>query len=89
MEEDGHPESGPHAIFDYPSSETSVFYDVNDLIIHYVKRQPNVQKDEKRQAKRFLKRQIPEFFNIPPQPMSDDEDTDEPECLGSFHFLGI
>uniref|UniRef100_A0A0N5AGI1 HDAC_interact domain-containing protein n=1 Tax=Syphacia muris TaxID=451379 RepID=A0A0N5AGI1_9BILA len=74
MEEGGPAESGPHCIFDYPSTDTSVFYDVNDLIIHYVKRQQNIQKEEKKQAKRFLKRLIPEFFNIPSQPMSDEED---------------
>lgn len=82
MEEGGVPESGPHCILDYPQTDTSVFYDVNDLIIHYVKRQQSIQKEEKKQAKRFLKRLIPEFFNIPSQPMSDEEDDDESHLSG-------
>lgn len=76
MEEGGPSEVGPHCILDYPS-DMSVLYDVNDLVIHYVKRQPSIQKEEKRQAKRCLKRLIPEFFNIAPQEMSDEEDNDE------------
>ncbi|KHN75090.1 Paired amphipathic helix protein Sin3a [Toxocara canis] len=72
-EEGASTEIGPHCIYDYPE-DMSVLYDVNDLVIHYVKRQPNVQKDEKRHAKKTLKRFLPELFNIPAQPMSDEED---------------
>ncbi|MFH4982381.1 hypothetical protein AB6A40_009090 [Gnathostoma spinigerum] len=76
MEEGGPPEWGPHGIFDYPD-DMSVLYDVNDLVIHYVKRQQNMQKEEKRQAKRCLKRLLPELFNLPPQEMSDQEDSED------------
>lgn len=89
MEEGGPAESGPHCILDYPQTETSVFYDVNDLIIHYVKRQQNIQKEEKKQAKRFLKRLIPEFFNIPSQPMSDEEDDEEPRTTGDHQGMSL
>ncbi|VDK50503.1 unnamed protein product [Anisakis simplex] len=83
-EENASTEIGPHCIYDYPE-DMSVLYDVNDLVIHYVKRQPNIQKDEKRDAKKTLKRFIPELFNIPPQPMSDEEDNgSEGERHGFF-----
>lgn len=70
------PDSGPHFIYRYPK-DMSVLYDVNDIVIHYVKRQPNIQKEEKRHAKRYLKRFIPELFNVPQQSLSDEEDTNE------------
>lgn len=66
----------------------SVLYDVNDLVIHYVKRQPNIQKEEKGHAKKTLKRFLPELFNIPAQQMSDDEDScAEPKHSGMFTFF--
>uniref|UniRef100_A0A915BD67 Paired amphipathic helix protein Sin3b n=1 Tax=Parascaris univalens TaxID=6257 RepID=A0A915BD67_PARUN len=73
-EEGASTEIGPHCIYDYPD-DMSVLYDVNDLVIHYVKRQPNIQKEEKGHAKKTLKRFLPELFNIPAQQMSDDEDS--------------
>ncbi|VDN06343.1 unnamed protein product [Thelazia callipaeda] len=66
-------EYGPHCIYSYPQ-DMSVLYDVNDLVIHYVKRQANIQKEEKSLAKRYLKRFLPELFNVPPQELSDEED---------------
>nr|CTP81770.1 BMA-SIN-3 [Brugia malayi] len=68
-------EYGPHCVYSYPE-DIRVLYDVNDLIIHYVKRQANIQKEEKRHAKRYLKRFVPELFNIPPQELSDEEEVE-------------
>ncbi|VDN44224.1 unnamed protein product [Gongylonema pulchrum] len=67
---------GPHCLYKYPE-DMSVLYDVNDLVIHYVKRQVNIQKEEKRNTKRYLKRFIPEMFNVPQQELSDEEDAPE------------
>ncbi|KAM3721596.1 Paired amphipathic helix protein Sin3a [Dirofilaria immitis] len=69
-------EYGPHCIYSYPE-DIRVLYDVSDLIIHYVKRQANIQKEEKRHAKRYLKRFIPELFNVPLQELSDEEETED------------
>uniref|UniRef100_A0A0R3RJ47 HDAC_interact domain-containing protein n=1 Tax=Elaeophora elaphi TaxID=1147741 RepID=A0A0R3RJ47_9BILA len=69
-------EYGPHCIYSYPE-DIHVLYDVNDLVIHYVKRQANIQKEEKRHAKRYLKRFVPELFNIPPQELSDEEEIED------------
>ncbi|EFO25910.1 hypothetical protein LOAG_02581 [Loa loa] len=74
-------EYGPHCIYSYPE-DTRVLYDVNDLVIHYVKRQANIQKEEKRHAKRYLKRFVPELFNIPPQDLSDEEEVEERDHIG-------
>lgn len=77
-------EYGPHCIYSYPD-DIRVLYDVNDLVIHYVKRQANIQKEEKRHAKRYLKRFVPELFNILPQELSDEE-TEERGSVGLFCF---
>ncbi|VDK65189.1 unnamed protein product [Onchocerca ochengi] len=74
-------EYGPHCIYSYPD-DIRVLYDVNDLVIHYVKRQANIQKEEKRHAKRYLKRFIPELFNVPPQELSDEEETEDRDYVG-------
>uniref|UniRef100_A0A915PT96 Histone deacetylase interacting domain-containing protein n=1 Tax=Setaria digitata TaxID=48799 RepID=A0A915PT96_9BILA len=74
-------EYGPHCIYSYPE-DISVLYDVNDLVIHYVKRQANIQKEEKRHAKRYLKRFIPELFNVPPQELSDEEELEDRGRVG-------
>ncbi|CAG9530857.1 unnamed protein product [Cercopithifilaria johnstoni] len=74
-------EYGPHCIYSYPE-DIRVLYDVNDLVIHYVKRQANIQKEEKRHAKRYLKRFVPELFNIPPQELSDEEELENRDRTG-------
>ncbi|KAL3998087.1 Sin3 co-repressor family protein [Acanthocheilonema viteae] len=74
-------EYGPHCIYSYPE-DIRVLYDVNDLVIHYVKRQANIQKEEKRHAKRYLKRFVPELFNIPPQELSDEEEVEDRDRVG-------
>ncbi|MCP9261124.1 Paired amphipathic helix protein Sin3a [Dirofilaria immitis] len=81
-------EYGPHCIYSYPE-DIRVLYDVSDLIIHYVKRQANIQKEEKRHAKRYLKRFIPELFNVPLQELSDEEETEDRDHVEIFdgHYL--
>lgn len=46
---------GPHLILKYPE-DRSILDDASDLIIHYVKRQANIQKDEKRIVKRIMRK---------------------------------
>lgn len=49
-----------------------------------MKRQANIQKEEKRHAKRYLKRFVPELFNIPPQELSDEEEIGDRDRVGLF-----
>ena len=57
----------------YPTSR-SVFYDVNDLLIHHVKRQTGIQKDEKTKIKRLLRQLLPDLFGLDREELSDDEE---------------
>lgn len=88
IEETSSIESGPHCIYKYPK-DMNVLYDVNDLIIHYVRRQTNIQISEKRYIKRFLRRLIPELFNIDPQELSDDEDGEETDFNGNLKVFWL
>lgn len=47
-------EGGPHMILEYPE-DVSVMHDVNELLIHHVKRQQNIPKKEKFMIKKLLR----------------------------------
>uniref|UniRef100_A0A1I7WHQ2 HDAC_interact domain-containing protein n=1 Tax=Heterorhabditis bacteriophora TaxID=37862 RepID=A0A1I7WHQ2_HETBA len=72
--EDGHCEDlGPHMVIQYPE-DRSVIHDASDLIIHYIKRQSNIQKDEKKKLKEY----VTEWFGVEDEEMSDAEDNSSP-----------
>ena len=75
----------PHLIYIY---ENKSMIDVScNLIIHHVKRQTSIHKEDKQKIKQLMKHFIPDLFSTPRGELSDDEfDEDEkfscPKTLG-------
>ncbi|KAK0425907.1 hypothetical protein QR680_009450 [Steinernema hermaphroditum] len=65
---------GPEMYMVY-CKDRNVIYDVNDLLIHHVKRLPNLQKEEKQVVKVHVKKTLLELFGLEAQLLSDDEET--------------
>ncbi|KPM05974.1 paired amphipathic helix protein Sin3a-like protein [Sarcoptes scabiei] len=65
----------PHMIFVYP--DKSMIGIASNLIIHHVKRQTSVHKDDKRKIKHMMRQFIPDLFATPRGDMSDDEIDDD------------
>lgn len=80
---EGNLESGiaqqPHMIFVY--KDKSMIEEACNLIIHHVKRQTSVHKEDKQKVKQLLRQFIPDLFATPRGELSDDElddnDTDD------------
>lgn len=68
---------GPHLTLEY--QDYSILEDVNNLLIHHVKRQTGIQKDDKHKIKMLLRHFILDFFKHPRQEMSEDEREDDDE----------
>uniref|UniRef100_A0A158PBC3 HDAC_interact domain-containing protein n=1 Tax=Angiostrongylus cantonensis TaxID=6313 RepID=A0A158PBC3_ANGCA len=68
---------GPHIVLLYPE-DRSVLHDTSNLIIHYVKRQSNIHKEEKNKIKCILRRFVTEWFGIDDEEMSDGEENSDP-----------
>ncbi|XP_066583983.1 paired amphipathic helix protein Sin3a-like isoform X2 [Prorops nasuta] len=62
---------GPHLILPY--KDKSVIDDAANLLIHHVKRQTAIHKEDKQRIKQLLKHFIPDLFFHPRQELSDDE----------------
>ena len=71
--------SGPHLILPY--KDKSVLDDAANLLIHHVKRQTAIHKEDKQRIKLLLKHFIPDLFFHPRQELSDDEQDDESESI--------
>ncbi|XP_055307876.1 paired amphipathic helix protein Sin3a-like, partial [Sitodiplosis mosellana] len=67
--------TGPHLVLPY--KDKSILDDAANLLIHHVKRQTAVQKQEKTRIKHILRHFIPDLFFWPRQQLSDDERDDE------------
>ncbi|XP_076323407.1 paired amphipathic helix protein Sin3a-like [Tachypleus tridentatus] len=67
--------SGPHLSVMY--SDKSVLEDAANLIIHHVKRQTGIHKEDKQKIKLFMRHFIPDFFSVPRGELSDDENERE------------
>lgn len=52
----------------------NVVHDASELIVHHVKRQPNLPKREKQAIKRVLRCLVPRLFGGETESMSDDDD---------------
>lgn len=65
------PSEGPHLTLSY--RDRSVLDDACNLLLHHVRRQSGIQKEDKRKIKQILKRFVPDLFNHPRMEMSDDE----------------
>ncbi|XP_034946100.1 paired amphipathic helix protein Sin3a isoform X2 [Chelonus insularis] len=73
----GHSNIGPHLVLSY--KDKSVFDDAANLLIHHVKRQTAIHKEDKQRIKILLKHFIPDLFFHPRQELSDDERDDDEE----------
>lgn len=76
---------GPHMSVEY--SDMQILDDVNNLLIHHVKRQTSIHKEDKHKIKVLLKHFLMDLFKHPRQEMSedereDDEDSEKDEALG-------
>ncbi|XP_078328570.1 paired amphipathic helix protein Sin3a-like isoform X2 [Crassostrea virginica] len=67
----------PHLSYVY--KDRSVIEDAASLILHHMKRQAGIHKDDKHKIKLLLRQLIPDLFFTPRQEMSDDEDDDDME----------
>lgn len=63
--------SGPHLILPY--KDKTILDDAANLLIHHVKRQTGIQKQEKARIKHILRQFVPDLFFAPRQQLSDDE----------------
>lgn len=69
-------ERNPHLIIKYDekqSDDESILEDAAALIIHHVKRQQSIQKEDKNKMKQIMKHFIPDFFFVQRGCLSDDE----------------
>lgn len=67
--------TGPHLTLSY--KDKTILEDAANLLIHHVKRQTGIQKQEKTKIKHILRQFIPDIFFAPRQQLSDDERDDE------------
>ncbi|XP_017053877.1 uncharacterized protein LOC108096633 isoform X2 [Drosophila ficusphila] len=70
---------GPHLVLPY--KDKTILDDAANLLIHHVKRQTGIQKQEKQKIKQIIRQFVPDLFFAPRQPLSDDERED------AFPFL--
>uniref|UniRef100_A0A1A9WNV6 Paired amphipathic helix protein Sin3a n=1 Tax=Glossina brevipalpis TaxID=37001 RepID=A0A1A9WNV6_9MUSC len=90
-DDNGEPVTGPHLILPY--KDKTILDDAANLLIHHVKRQTGIQKQEKTKIKQILRQFVPDLFFAIRQPLSDDEredaddnekmDLDPANCSGS------
>ncbi|XP_011295648.1 uncharacterized protein LOC101889781 isoform X2 [Musca domestica] len=73
-DENGEPITGPHLILPY--KDKTILDDAANLLIHHVKRQTGIQKQEKTKIKHILRQFVPDLFFSTRQPLSDDERED-------------
>lgn len=77
--------SGPHLVLPY--KDKTILDDAANLLIHHVKRQTGIQKQEKARIKHILRQFVPDLFFAPRQQLSDDER--EEGLWGFFFFFGL
>ena len=72
LEQTGSPVvGGPHLTLQY--RDKSILDDAANLLIHHVKRQTSIHKEDKQKIKALLKQNLPDIFFHPRQEMSDTE----------------
>lgn len=79
---DGHAQpssdlSGPHLSYIY--KERSIIEDVASLVVHHLKRQASIQKEDKQKMKQLMYQFLPQLFHMPPGELSDDEGAGDDE----------
>lgn len=63
--------TGPHMSLAY--IDRSILDDAANLIIHHVKRQTGINKEDKQKIKQLLRQFVPDLFCLPRGELSDDE----------------
>lgn len=76
-EENGTPASGPHLTFAY--EDRQILEDAAALIIHHVKRQTSIQKEDKYKIKQIIHHFIPDMLFSQRGALSDAEEEEEDE----------
>ncbi|RWS25812.1 Paired amphipathic helix protein Sin3a-like protein, partial [Leptotrombidium deliense] len=66
-----HHSSGPHVTLVY--NNKSMIEEACNLIIHHVKRQTSIHKEDKQKIKQLLRHFVPDLFATPRSDLSDDE----------------
>ncbi|ELT88117.1 hypothetical protein CAPTEDRAFT_177539 [Capitella teleta] len=64
-------ETGPHLSYVY--KDRSVIDDITSLVVHHLKRQSSIQKEDKHKMKVLMHHFLPMLFHLPPNELSDDE----------------
>ncbi|KAL3085001.1 hypothetical protein niasHS_010070 [Heterodera schachtii] len=68
---------GPQVAIEYPP-DPQVFHETNELLLHYIKRQPNIPKREKAKIKEVLHSIIPKLFMLHIEmAFADNEEVEE------------
>lgn len=70
-----------------PYRDKSILDDAANLLIHHVKRQTAVQKQEKTRIKHIIRHFIPDLFFWPRQQLSDDERDDGTSLIFRAEFF--
>lgn len=78
-EENGTPPCGPHLTFTY--EDRQILEDAATLIIHHVKRQTSIQKEDKYKIKQIIYHFIPDMLFTQRGALSDAEDEEEEEDM--------
>lgn len=73
-EEGSETTTGPHLVLPY--KDKTVLNDAAELLIHHVKRQTSIHKEDKQRIKQLLRHFLPDLFFHPRQELSDDERDD-------------
>lgn len=76
-EQSGQVVGGPHITLSY--SDKSMLDDATQLLIHHVKRQTGIPKEDKQKIKVLLRQTLPDIFYHSRMEMSDEEDEEEDE----------
>jgi paired amphipathic helix protein Sin3a len=67
----------PHLTITY--KDKTMLDDATQLLIHHVKRQTGIHKEDKQRIKQLVRQSLPDMFHYARQEMSDDEEEEEDE----------
>ena len=68
---------GPHLTITY--KDKSMLDDATQLLIHHVKRQTGIHKEDKQRIKQLVRQSLPDMFHHARQDMSDEEEEEDEE----------
>ena len=82
--QEGKPVSGPHLTYIF--KDRSILEDATSLIIHHMKRQTSIQKEDKVKIKQLLLHFLPDMFFMQRGELSDDE-MDKEDGMENFNII--